>query len=767
MAPDRGAQGNALKTLIAMPWVLDPEHGRLVVEASGHRHRLSCGADPITQRPAITDDRESLPTSGTKIRMQWAELPANRPGVWPFGGYGYIEQVEENLRRMVDGFALFNPHATFRLGWFGERHEWPATDQRWQKWKPNHPTSSHWYELQHFQRLIAAYLTHDRDNGTDRLVSDFIKEFDGLSDSRKRSKILEEADLHRAKLSSLVVDGDFDTSRIESLLTAMKSATKPVTPKRLGLIGEDHLRQRLLAMGCTEDSFRYRRKLVKGDVPYVVEAAFGWLGADADDSREIYTGVNWSAAINNPFRSFGDEGLEAVLTELKVGAQESIVFALHLAHPRVEYTDRGKSALVVGHNVNAEDLVTVTKYVTKEWTRQRRAEERGNRTRGSREDIYNSRVNFTDVTSEILPRAYAHASGDGQYSVAKRQLFYSCREAFRKAVGRQPEYDYFAGKLLTQFINKNPKLVVDWKITADPRGTLTIPNCGQQVRVPCGTLQIDEHLRHEEALLEGSKGVALVSTVFPSLAAGHRYQGVLYIEKEGFDPLLREARIAERFDVAVLSCKGQSVVAARKFVDTVCAVNGGVPVFLVHDFDKSGFEIAQNLTSVSEAAREDDRVTYEFQNDINFVDFGLRLKDVKKYGLDSEESKFEGAFPSNTFCTPEEQAFLKSNRRVELNAFTSPQFVDWLETKLREHLPERLIPDDEVLEKAYRRVIVVSRVNDAIKRELESATAEAKKVAVPQSLRKQLRDVMSDSSGAWDYELHRLVYDQLYANEDE
>jgi hypothetical protein len=32
---------------------------------------------------------------------------------------------------------------------------------------------------------------------------------------------------------------------------------------------------------------------------------------------------------------------------LKAGAHEPIVFALHLAHPRVEYTDRGKSALIV------------------------------------------------------------------------------------------------------------------------------------------------------------------------------------------------------------------------------------------------------------------------------------------------------------------------------------------------------------------------------------------------------------------------------------
>ena len=43
-----------------------------------------------------------------------------------------------------------------------------------------------------------------------------------------------------------------------------------------------------------------------------------------------------------------DEGLEAALNQQRAGRNEPIVFVLHAAHPRVEYTDRGKSALVIG-----------------------------------------------------------------------------------------------------------------------------------------------------------------------------------------------------------------------------------------------------------------------------------------------------------------------------------------------------------------------------------------------------------------------------------
>ena len=103
-------------------------------------------------------------------------------------------------------------------------------------------------------------------------------------------------------------------------------------------------------MGVQPDSFGYSKKLSRDGLPYVLESAFGWLGDESEDSRRIFAGANWSAAIKNPFRSFGStgEGLEAALNQQRAGRSEPIVFVLHLAHPRVQYTDRGKSALVIG-----------------------------------------------------------------------------------------------------------------------------------------------------------------------------------------------------------------------------------------------------------------------------------------------------------------------------------------------------------------------------------------------------------------------------------
>jgi DNA topoisomerase VI subunit A len=41
-------------------------------------------------------------------------------------------------------------------------------------------------------------------------------------------------------------------------------------------------------------------------------------------------------------------------------------------------------------------------------------------------------------------------------------------------------------------------------------------------------------------------------------------------EKEGFTEILSAARIAERFDIAIMSTKGMSSTAARRLVDNMC-----------------------------------------------------------------------------------------------------------------------------------------------------------------------------------------------------
>ena len=95
------------------------------------------------------------------------------------------------------------------------------------------------------------------------------------------------------------------------------------------------------------DSFQYKKITdTTDDIPWVVETAFGWC-PDADN-RRLITGVNWSPGIINPFRELGNFGrsLDTILSEQRASQDEPVILVLHMACPRVEYTDRGKSAVV-------------------------------------------------------------------------------------------------------------------------------------------------------------------------------------------------------------------------------------------------------------------------------------------------------------------------------------------------------------------------------------------------------------------------------------
>jgi hypothetical protein len=70
VSPTRGAQGNAWKTLLAMPYVLDGEAAQpVVIEACGIRHQIGIRTDQIARRPVLDYQQQplSVQSRGTAI----------------------------------------------------------------------------------------------------------------------------------------------------------------------------------------------------------------------------------------------------------------------------------------------------------------------------------------------------------------------------------------------------------------------------------------------------------------------------------------------------------------------------------------------------------------------------------------------------------------------------------------------------------------------------------------------------------------------------
>ncbi len=378
VSPCRGAQGNALKTVVAMPFVLSGENGHVTISARGIRHEITLRVDRIRQQPIIqhVQNEDQVVRNGTSVTVHLGDssssLGFKKSRFLPLADEDdadqkvKIEGFDEDdaaidLAHSSDGksrflplaedFTFLNPHVSVRLDWFGERLlDVKSTAATWQKWKPSDPTSPHWYEQEHFSRLVSAYLSHSNGAGGQRAVRELVSEFRGLSSTGKRKAVLDATGLYRATLTAFVnADGaSLDEALLGKLLTAMKLASKPIKPAQLGVIGREHLAEKFAALGCEMDSFAYHQACGDKDgLPWLLETAFAWCPSAAQ--RRIITGVNFSPCILNPFRELGSYGrsLDTILANQRATADEPVVLLIHLTCPRVAYTDRGKSAIVI------------------------------------------------------------------------------------------------------------------------------------------------------------------------------------------------------------------------------------------------------------------------------------------------------------------------------------------------------------------------------------------------------------------------------------
>jgi hypothetical protein len=373
-----------------------------------------------------------------------------------------------------------------------------------------------------------------------------------------------------------------------------------------------------------------------------------------------------------------------------------------------------------------------------------------------------------------LPAAYDEASDGGRLPVPARQLMYAVRRISR--LGDRLDSKYFLGTLIgtrfDEYLAHNPD-AADWDIVRDNRGTFREPHTGQEV--PLGTIAVRDYLRR----VTTNDRPSTYRTLPPELPLGwwtigpkNRFGGIVYIEKEGFDHLIADAGIAGRFDLAFASCKGYSVDAARRLIRQLHE-HYGVPVYVVHDFDKQGVGIFDTLGD-------------------GYVDLGLRLDDIRTLnqradwdlGLMSESVDYvhhrgrpydprpnlaeRGATADEIeFLCPTSQPPFRG-RRVELNALVGQTFVNWLEANLAEHGVAKVIPDNATLEAAYRRAYESRWLNLQIARLDTQAQDLAGAAELPDDLAGRVATLVADASHlAWDSVVAQLVRQAIPDDEDD
>jgi hypothetical protein len=297
---------------------------------------------------------------------------------------------------------------------------------------------------------------------------------------------------------------------------------------------------------------------------------------------------------------------------------------------------------------------------------------------------------------------------------------YAARKRIQELSGKPLNGQYFNQTLLPSFMRDYPELTKDWDIIWDDRGHFEEPHTG--VRIGIGTAAVRDYLRDQDP---------------------HVYGSILFIEKEGFDVILRAARLQERYDLAIMSSKGMSTTAARTLIEECSREQ--VKIFCLHDFDVSGFTI------LATSSRDTQR--YAFEHEPEVIDIGLRLSDVLEMNLESEEVEIKDD-PIDRLArdgaTPDEVTFLRGTtvnrngkirfkgQRVELNAMTNPQLIEFVERKLKEHGVKKVIPDEPTLQIELRACVSRKRVTRKI-REIERQVAQGmKSFKMPKNLRSKV-----------------------------
>jgi hypothetical protein len=470
-------------------------------------------------------------------------------------------------------------------------------------------------------------------------VRELVARLDGCTGARA-GKIVAESGLSR------ILCHEVTRGQAVMLLRFARVYARQVSPKRLGAVGPELFPDDAYAIATGIASFGAEPEL-RAEVPFIVEA---WVGEGEETvllayvNRTPVTG-NIRAVHNRREIYFFGCGLHHKITQAP--KDEDFTILLNITTPYMPITSDGKEPNLLPFLVEIE--VAMAKAVRK--ARRLNAKSEG--------------TSQKEVVLDNLDDVIAFVSGGEGYRFNARQLFYALRPIVMEATGEELKIANFTG-IITDYEAENGEIPLMYR---EPRGSITHPHSSDTITL--GTLMVEQYER-------------------PAWS----FNKLLYIEKEGAQEALKQNRWLERHDCAVMSSKGFSTRAARDLIDKLVEHNEPVEVFCVHDADASGTMIYETLQEATKArgARK-----------IQIINLGLEPWEATEMGLEIEtleETKREKAVADYVRERDDGDEWVDwlQTHRVELNAMTTPQFINWLDEKMAEFGSGKLIPPENVLE---------------------------------------------------------------------
>jgi hypothetical protein len=382
------------------------------------------------------------------------------------------------------------------------------------------------------------------------------------------------------------------------------------------------------------------------------------------------------------------------------------------------------------------------------FTKQRKAEEKHSSAgRWRRSRMMEVRGKFLiEAADEVMEKCYMKVSDNNQLPALVRQIFYAARPLIQELTDKPLIYSYFTQTLLPNYINAHAAKCADWDVVYDDRGHFTEPHTNRMIGL--GTLSVRAYLNRVQHLKleEADFAAASVKTYGPHGSFG----ALLYVEKEGFMPLFDRVKLAKRYDIGIMSSKGMSVTAARQLAEGICSAYG-IPLLVLHDFDRPGIIIRDTL--------ENDTRRYSYARPPKVIDLGLQFQDIggltpEPYDSNISDERLERAGIGQAAID-----FLR-DQRIELNAMTSRQLVDFVEDKLKQHRIGKVIPHTATLARAYEMFAASDRLAEAFEELKEKLEDESEApIKVPEDLDTQIQKQFEQHPDITWHRALRLIVD--------
>lgn len=351
----RGALGNALKTLLGIPYALrnrvagnwTPDLKPMSIRCSAKEYLPRFIVDSTAQTIQFEFDvKDSKSIDGTEVTV----------------GVDHFEQEMPrsltDIKHLAEYYHLCNPHVRFSWNVEIAGQEYQIEYEADHKWRRKFTGRApvQWYSLTAFKDLISAlYRKQCGDNGSSALpIAEIIKQFSGLLDYDEHSQLkIESISKHLSldRISSENIEGQV----IAQFYRVLNENSANFDSLQLGAIGYAHIRTTLQQILPIAGEVTYHYISDAGDdpnTPFVIEGAIAALKAG---KREILTAINFTPTYNDPFLSrklfakINSEesvlGLRGLLDLYDQTEDVPLVLFLHLICPNVEHHEFSKTEI--------------------------------------------------------------------------------------------------------------------------------------------------------------------------------------------------------------------------------------------------------------------------------------------------------------------------------------------------------------------------------------------------------------------------------------